>query len=114
MRELGMSEMWPKLEQNIFTTFRFTRKDTDWAENEVVKVVYRPRSKERKVLGIAIINKKEVRSLFCGQCISEEEAVEDGFKNKEGMIKWLLNTHGDDIPSTINKLTIKWQERRIE
>jgi len=51
MRILGVSKKWDKLKNEmLFTTFRFPRKDRDWAVEEVVQLVYKPRSKEREIL----------------------------------------------------------------
>lgn len=36
--------IWPKLRQDIFTTYRFPRKDWDWQTEEIVQVVFKPRS----------------------------------------------------------------------
>jgi len=56
MRILGFSKKWAKLNNKLlFTTFRFPRKDKDWEIEEVVQIVYKPRSKEREPLGIARI-----------------------------------------------------------
>lgn len=110
MRVLGFSKKWDKLQQQVFTTFRFPRKDKDWAINELVQIVYRPRSKEREVLGIAKILNKESRDLF-RVGVSGREVREDGFKSVEQMGKWLDETYGRRwLDEPMNKLTL----RRIE
>lgn len=64
MRILGFSQKWHKLNNGIlFTTFRFPRKDKDWEIEEVVQIVYKPRSKQREPLGIARIIRKEPKDL---------------------------------------------------
>lgn len=115
MRELGMSEMWPKLQAENFTTFRFPRKDRDWEVGENVKVVYKPRSRERKVLGIAWIRTVEPRRLLESNesnipAISEAEAIADGFNSYSAMLGWLA-THNNLSGVEINKLTLRWFKR---
>jgi hypothetical protein len=114
MRELGFSKMWLKLQQNTFTTFRFPRKDRDWAVGETVKVVYHPRHKDRRVIGQARIILKEQRT-FLGKPIdtpqiSTEEAIADGFDSLSGMLGWIAKTYGHIPVEPINKLTIQWME----
>ena len=109
MRILGYSRRWKKLQKPIHTTFRFPRKDAqlgrDWYEGEMVQEVYKPRSKEREVLQIARIAKKEAKFLAD---ITHEEAMEDGFINLYDMYEWLSHVHkGRDMFSPINKLTIE-------
>ena len=62
MRILGFSKKYGKLSKpwyardiHTFTTFRYPRRDRDWEVEEIVQVVYKPRSKEREPLGIARI-----------------------------------------------------------
>jgi len=101
MRILGFCKEWDKLKKPIHTTFRFPRKDTDWAFGEVVQEVYKPRSKEHKFIQIAtIINKtpKQIRD------ITEAEAIEDGFENAEEMRLFLGKP---DMDKTINQLTLE-------
>lgn len=52
-----------KREEEIFTTFRFTRRDRDWEVGELVQIVIKPRTKGREPLGIAKIVSKKVRWL---------------------------------------------------
>ena len=125
MRVLGFSEMWPKLhlelpvaERPLVTTFRFSRKDKDWFVSEFVQVVYRPRSKDRKVLGIAEIVGREPRRIFeatLGDCpvLTNEEAVADGFDVAWDMIGWLDKTYGIRrlLNEPMNKLTLEWREK---
>lgn len=109
MREIGFGQMWPKLQQVEFTTFRFCRKDRDWAVGEVVRVVFKPRSKQRKVLGTAEIVSKEPRF---PPPVSEDEAIQDGFLGRGDMAYWIFKTHGDRLLSEpMNKLTLRWIER---
>src|SRR3990167_7006726 len=82
MKILGVNERWPKLKQEVFTTFRFG----DWFKvGERVQVVLHPRSKRREVLCIADIIGKEPRWMrwwlrfvsdsFPGVlCVSNDEA----------------------------------------
>lgn len=120
MRILGFQKKWDKLSQNTFTTFRFPRRDKDWGHNEEVQVVYKPRHKDREVLGIAQIISKEYRSpdaefLVQGfPSISDEEARADGFEDYEDMHDWLLATYGSGnslMYEPMSKLTLKWVRR---
>ena len=121
MRILGFSCKWDKLhlelpisERPDFTTFRYPRYDKDWQVNEQVQPVYKPRSKEREVLGIAEIMFKDRRRTICSipndaPQITDEEAREDGFADFADMYKWLVKTHGEvEATFTINKLTLRW------
>lgn len=121
MRVLGFSEMWPKLNKLEFTTFRFSRRDKDWQVGEIVKVVYKPRSRSRQLLGEAQIIGKESRridryrgspSIPYGGFVTEEEAIKDGFASSKEMLSWLEKAHGKDGRWTsgepMNKLTLRW------
>ena len=118
MRILGFSVDWPKLRQQRFTTFRFSRRDRDWEKGEVVQVVLHPRSKGRQLLGTAEIVSKEPRMLVepgWTLSISEEEAVADGFLNYADMLLWMGKQHGNRVfQEPINKLTLKWRGRRVK
>lgn len=125
MRILGLSKKWPKLQQDRFTTFRFTRKDKDWFVGEQVQVVYKPRSKDREVLGIATITQTEPRNMvklfadrpeypFNLPLISDTEVVDDGFADYWQMWYWLFDAYGGGrrfLSEPMNKLALKWIER---
>jgi len=133
MRELGFSKKWNKLDSEIlFTTFRFPRKDKDWQVEEVVKIVYKPRSKEREVLGVACIIRKDVKDLnkqfhyYVGgyftpntpDTITPNEAEDDGFTGIHGggdtekMRRFFIDTYSySKCKEPINKLTLYWIER---
>ena len=133
MRELGFSKKWGKLNsETLFTTFRFPRKDKDWQVEEAVKIVFKPRSKEREVLGIARIIRKEPKDLnkqfnyYVGgystpntpDTITPDEAEDDGFTGMHGggdtekMRKFFIDTYGySKCREPINKLTLYWIER---
>ncbi len=133
MRILGFSKKWGKLNKPIlFTTFRFPRKDRDWEVEEIVQVVYKPRSKEREPLGIARIIRKEPKDLnkrfqyFTGgytppntpDTITPNEAEDDGFTGMHGggdtekMRKFFIDTYGYfKCKEPINKLTLYWIKR---
>jgi hypothetical protein len=106
--------MWPKLQQPTFTTCRFPRKDRDWEFGEIVRVVYHPRHKDRRVLGQARIISKEQRTLLGKPLaipqVSTEEAIADGFDSLSGMLGWIAKTYGHIPIEPINKLTIQWME----
>ena len=130
MRELGFSKKWSKLKETFFTTYRFTRKDRDWGVEEVVKCVYKPRSKKREVLGIARIIRKQPKNLNkfwqyysspnypnTPDMITPSEAEEDGFTGMHGggdtrkMRQFFIDTYGySKCASTMNKLTLYWIE----
>lgn len=129
MRELGFSKLWPKLAQPSFTTFRFTRRDRDWAVGEPVTVVFKPRSRnDRSVLGQAVITAKVQRriwrklwlppgtklpdiDLLDFEPISEQEAQADGFSTRTDMIRWVSAIYGPRITEEpMNKLTLAWQQ----
>jgi len=133
VRILGFSKKWSKLNNDIlFTTFRFPRKDKDWQVEEVVQVVYKPRSKDREPLGIARIIRKEPKDLnkqfhyYTGgysppntpDIITPSEAEEDGFTGVHGggdtekMRQFFIDTYGySKCKEPINKLTLYWIER---
>lgn len=105
MREMGFTQKWPKLRKAVFTTFRFERKDRDWWDGEYVRVVYRPRHKDRLVYGTAEIIKKEITTL--GQ-ITDAWAVEDGFDSLAGMMAFMRKTYGPQSGDLeIHRLTLK-------
>lgn len=128
MRILGFSRKdWmnyitgkPKLEEDNFTTFRFTRKDKDWSVEEVVQVVIKPRRKGGgEKLGIAEIIKKEPRwvnglrfVLHVNthiETVNVGEARADGFASSTEMIMYMRKAYGDRIlAEPFNKLTLRW------
>lgn len=111
MRILGVKKKWDKLKEPWFTTFRFARKDKDWQVDEIVQVVYKPRSREREILGIAEIVGKDQRCFGQGnmRCIDYPEAEEDGFSGYTAMMNWFYKQYGERIfNEPINKLTVKW------
>lgn len=134
MRILGFSKKWGKLNKqwferdyHTFTTFRYPRRDRDWDEEEVVQVVYKPRTKEREPLGIARIIRKEEKDIDqewkyyplpnfpnTPYVISPEEAKEDGFTGQHGTgdVKAMRSFIRDySRSSLINKLTLYWIEK---
>lgn len=112
MRILGFTKKWDKLNQPIFTTFRFPRRDKDWQLDEIVKVVFRPRSKDRETLGVARIVQKSLRKIgtaFEQYQPTEEEAKADGFPSLIEMNKWFSEIYGSRIfREPINKFTLRW------
>lgn len=133
MRILGFSKKWGKLNNEIlFTTFRYPRRDKDWQVEEVVQIVYKPRSKEREPLGIARIIRKQEKNTSkrfsyyplpsfpnTPDMIRPEEAYEDGFSGMHGggsiekLLDWLRESAGMRFyrESLVNKLTLYWIER---
>ena len=137
MRILGFSKKWDKLnkqwferDRHTFTTFRFPRRDKDWEIEELVQIVYKPRSKEREPLGIARIIRKQEKDLrkkyygFGDICkdadvITPSEAYEDGFVamhgggNIEEMLDYLRGSSTYEQfyrVGRVNKLTLYWLE----
>jgi len=132
MRILGFSQMWPKLKEDQFTTYRFPRKDKDWQIEEVVQVVFKPRTKDRVILGIARIirvTQKDINNQWSyypspskpntPDMITPWEAEEDGFEGQHGggdvdkMRKYFQDAHGYTRcdKEMINKLQLYWIER---
>ena len=110
MRILSFTKMWDKLERNIFTTFRFPRKDKDWQKGEVVRVFYKQRSPERRELGTAEIIDKEPKNIL--EDVTGIEAKEDGFQSISDMAIWMRKSYGDRIEKELmNCLTLKWIKR---
>jgi len=107
MRILSFTKMWDKLERSVFTTFRFKRKDRDWQIGEVVRVVYKQRSPERRELGIAEIIDKEPKRI--PEDVTDIEAKEDGFQSINDMAIWMRKRYGSRIEKEqMNRLTLKW------
>lgn len=133
MRILGFSKKWTKLNSEVlFTTYRFPRKDKDWQVEEVVQIVYKPRSKEREPLGIARIIRKEPKDLNkeyhynfgsysqpnTPDTITPDEAEQDGFTGMHGggdtkkMRQFFIDTYGyAKCKEPVNKLTLYWVEK---
>jgi len=109
----------PKLEDNIFTSFRFSRRDKDWAIGEIVQIVLKPRSKEREILGKAVILNKEKRYMprllekLGYPHITDNEVKQDGFPDYYSMWHWLFDTYSGQklVDEPMNKLTLRWIER---
>ena len=121
MRILGFEKKWPKLQKNSFTTFRFPRKDRDWQEGEEVQIVYKPRSKEREILGIARIISRDRRTfgspyyILNESRITKREARRDGFANDAEMENWFFKRYGERIYyEPMSKLTLRWVMRLKE
>lgn len=119
MRILGFSKKWHKLEQDEFTTFRFSRKDKDWWIGEQVKVVYKPRRKGGgEFMGVAEIKSKEPRWVKPEiekdiPQVTDQEALLDGFQDKGTMMLWMAKTYGLAKIAfyPMNKLTVKWIQK---
>ncbi|GAG23063.1 unnamed protein product [marine sediment metagenome] len=124
MRILGFSQKWPKLDEATFTTFRVKRRDKDWQQSELVQIVYKPRSKDREILGLAVIISKDMRRLrtpfddlhgaFEPSPITRAEAIADGFPSYKAMAAWLHKVHGLGPNAHINKLTLLYHARYIK
>jgi hypothetical protein len=108
MRVLGFSKKWAKLQIIEFTTFRLPRRDKGWMLGERVQVVFNPRSKDREILGIADIVRKE--QIWLDQ-ITDLEAEKDGFPGGVSeMFGWLNKAHDPERldQEPLNKLTLRW------
>lgn len=119
MRIMGFQKRWDKLNEDVFITFRFPRKDKDWQLLEEVKIVVKPCKKGGgEYLGIARIIRKDIRKLgtaFEEFRPTEEEAIADGFDNLKEMNEWFSGMYGRRVFSEpINKLTLKWVRRENE
>ncbi len=106
MRIISFTKRREKLSQDVFTTFRFPRKDKDWWVGETVQVFFKSRSPQRERLGVARIIGKELKHIGDSN-ITENEAKEDGFESLDDMRRWMERTY--TIAKTfnpINKLTL--------
>lgn len=119
MRVLGVSKKWPKLKKKRFTTFRYSRKDTDYRIGELVQIVYKPRDPAREILGFARVIRKDERMLVPDPeglakipLISQKEAKSDGFETSKEMLDYLFSHYGQDVydQPVMNKLTLQWEE----
>lgn len=108
MRIISFSNMWNKLDNDVFTTFRYPRADKDWYVGERVQVFYKNRSPNRQKLGEAIITNKELRNL---KLVTNEEAIADGFDNRTSMEEYMHKQYGVNYASTMNKITFRWINR---
>jgi len=121
MRVLSFSRMWAKLDNDTLTTFRFERKDKDWEVGEQVQMVFKARSPQRRVLGVAEIVDKTPRwvmnhppglgyaGYFNTPLVTEEEAVADGFSSREEMVKFIRKERRMlCVIKPLNKLTVRW------
>lgn len=123
MRILGFTKRWDKLEQAEFTTFRFPRKDKDWRIGEQVQIVYKPRSKEREILGLAEVVDIHATRVFPESIpdpicpigsVTEGEAMADGFLSLKAMQLWMWDRYKRRIVNEpINKLTLQWIRKNI-
>ena len=102
-----------KFLEDEFTTFRIPRLDKDWQVGELVQVVYKQRTSQREVLGIAQIVNKKQQLPWLGD-VSVEEARRDGFRNYTDMWQWFYKTHGKRLSLPINKLTLRWINKKEE
>lgn len=130
MRILGVSELWSKLLKDNWTTFRFPRRDRDWEVGEVVQVVFKPRSKDRGILGQARINQKDPRwvmfpdesFMICEKIrenpkldhvyfVSECEAKLDGFENRRQMFDFMIKRYDIRVyDEPMNRLVLSWMQ----
>ena len=116
MRILSFNQRSPKLQQDEFSTFRFKRRDIDWAVGEVVQIVFKPWGKEREILGIAEIVGKEARRIFPTRklchipLLTEREAIRDGFIGWGDFALWLVKAYGHKRvwEEPMNKLLLRW------
>lgn len=73
---------------------------------------YKPRTKQREVLGVAKIIDRVVRRFttdVLGTLTTDEEAMVDGFESVSAMLLWMLKTHGHrPLIEPVNKLTLEW------
>ncbi len=110
MRILSFSEKFPKLQQPVFTTFRYPY----WRVGETVQVFYKSRSPEREKLGIAEIVSIEHRELdprfdYEGRpLVTEAEAIADGFASRADMVLYMQKQYGRNFLSCLDKLTLRW------
>lgn len=138
MREMYFNE--PFIRSNnelLFSVFKMPRNDNDWQIEELVKIVSRPKPKERKVLGIARIiriNEKHVAKKYhyflagfsrnednTPDVITPEEAREQGFIGLHGggdldkFKHYLYKKYGFPYSYgyVINKITLYWLDNSV-
>lgn len=115
MRILGFEQHWGKLDHqldDLFSTFRYPRRDKDWQRGERVNVVVKPRTKGRQCLGLAkIINICPVHP----EDITDEMAQMDGFTDAQEMLNYLAHQYAKDerwlSRKPINQLLLAWLYR---
>jgi hypothetical protein len=107
--------MWPKLQQPVFSTFRYPF----WEQGWEIQVFYKNRNpKERQKLGeakIIAVESVELNPKFKywslyqtpPRYITEQEAIDDGFTSIDDMLKWMRKTYGLNFISKMNKITIE-------
>lgn len=110
-RVIGFTKKWDKLYTPEFTTFRFKRKDKPLEVGELVQIVYHPRSKDREIIGKALIKRIDAycfRPTIGYLYPSDEDAIADGFDGLDEMIDWFTDTYGERInQETMFKITLK-------
>lgn len=124
MREMSFSQLWPKLAQDKFTTFRLPRRDKDWEVGEQVRIMFKGRTKMRSILGSAKIIGKAPRAVPLAfrwvdlnnvrqtevPPVTVAEARQDGFGSVKDMAIWVTLKHRtvkDDV-LVMNRLVLEW------
>jgi hypothetical protein len=103
---MSFAKRWEKLSQNVFTTFRYPRKDADWREGEKVQIFIKNRSPNRLYLGNAEIISKVSKEVPAALTVDEARA--DGFDNIQEMEAFMRQYYGRDFLPRFNKLTLIW------
>ncbi len=137
MREMWVKEKWRRSDDElIFTNYRFPRRDNDWRIEELVRIVYKPTTKDRFVMGIARIIRIQDNDLNkrwsygwgmptnppnTPDMITYEEAHDDGFHgmhgggDTDGMISYYRKKYGWSRceREKLNKITLYWIDKSM-
>ena len=112
----------PKLAADEFTTLRFPRK-YPLRVGEVLKVIYKPYTKEYERLGIAEVVRIESRSLTLSSwkvtgapIITIEECQADGFLTQAELLSEMARLYDQDrvAKESMQLLTLRWIKREVE
>ena len=107
----------PKLRQQIFTTFRWPRRDgRDYTVGEPLQIVIKPRSPKRRPVGIALVmNVEKLNSrnieLPGLPCITDDMARQDGFEWATELRMYLRQSRPGELPEYCNRYTLTWLAR---
>ncbi len=129
VREIGFSrEDWPnyetgkpKMASPIFTTFRWPWKNgKEYHSGEIVKVVLHRRSKNRKILGTALITEVEALNFVAEKVTNKTTIVTtdipvymaqvDGFRDVPELINYLIGGRPPHATDYVLRYTLEWQD----
>jgi hypothetical protein len=102
-----------KMSRDEFTTFRWPRRDSkNYRVGELLQVVIKPRSNQRRPMGVVVVVKQEeLRSFWSGgNCITDEMARQDGFRYATELVCYLNKERPSPSqrPAIVYRYTLKW------